>query len=67
MNDVTVLLGLFLGFFVIGPIVGWMAGLTNPLGWMGVPPWRVPKCACPADHNRPWHHQSCGLAHPPRR
>lgn len=48
-------LGLLIGFLVIGPVLGWLAGLFNPIGFMGVPPWRVPASARAADReNRLW-------------
>lgn len=66
--DRYVVIGLFIGFFIVGPLIGWLAGLANPTGWMGVLPWQVPKCTCPDDWAWTYrHHEQCGRAHPPRR
>jgi hypothetical protein len=35
-------LGLLIGFVVIGPVVCWLLGVFNPIGYMGVFPWNVP-------------------------
>jgi hypothetical protein len=37
-----VLLGLVFGLVVAGPIVCWLLGLFNPIGYMGMLPWKVP-------------------------
>lgn len=42
----AIALGLFLGFFLFGPAVCWLAGLMNPIGYIGVLPWNVPNCTC---------------------
>ena len=34
-------IGLLVGFLIIGPALGWLAGLFNPMGFMGVLPWKV--------------------------
>ena len=40
-------IGLFIGFFIVGPLVCWLTGMFNPIGHLGVLPWRVPRCeAC---------------------
>lgn len=38
-------LGLLLGI-LIAPLPMWLFGMFNPIGYLGVPPWRVPKCTC---------------------
>lgn len=43
------LIGLLVGVAVIGPLVAWLTGLFNPIGFMGVPPWRVPASAKAAE------------------
>lgn len=49
------LIGLLIGLFVIGPPVIWLVGGFNPIGFLGVPPWRVPESARAADReNRIW-------------
>jgi hypothetical protein len=46
---------LLTGFCIFGPLLGWLAGLGNPIGFLGVPPWRVPESArAAARQNRVW-------------
>lgn len=45
--DLSIIIGLLIGIFVVFPLVGYFAGLFNPIGYMGVRPWKVPRCeAC---------------------
>lgn len=67
MDDPYILGGLLIGILIGGPLLGWLAGLGNPIGWTGVLPWRVPACACPPGYVGLMHHQDCPVAHPPRR
>ena len=39
MSDIYVLGGLLVGFVVIGPVVCWLVGMFNPIGYMLRPPW----------------------------
>jgi hypothetical protein len=60
------MLGLLVGVFIVGPAFCWLIGLFNPIGWMGVPPWRVPPCECPEDHyRRLMHDRNCPISKPP--
>lgn len=43
------LVGLLAGFCVIGPLLAWLTGMFNPIGFLGVPPWRVPESARAAE------------------
>jgi hypothetical protein len=38
-------IGLLIGL-LISPLVAWLLGAFNPIGYLGVPPWRVPRCNC---------------------
>lgn len=49
-------IGLLVGFCVIGPVLAWVTGMFNPMGYLGVPPWRVPECTCGRDFA---HEQGC--------
>jgi hypothetical protein len=40
----AIAIGLLIGAFVVFPIVGYFTGMFNPIGYLGVPPWRVPRC-----------------------
>lgn len=42
--DAYVAFGLLIGAFVVAPLVIWLIGGFNPIGHLGVPPWRVPRC-----------------------
>jgi hypothetical protein len=45
--DSYVALGLLIGAFIVAPLLIWLIGGFNPIGYLGVPPWRVPRCeAC---------------------
>lgn len=57
------MIGLLVGFVVIGPALAWAVGMFNPMGFLGVPPWRVPGSARAAeregriwteDYHREW-------------
>ena len=39
MGDVFILAGLLLGLLGLGPLVAWLLGLFNPIGYMGHLPW----------------------------
>lgn len=48
-------LGLLIGFLIIGPALAWLAGMFNPIGFIGVLPWKVPASARAAGReNRVW-------------
>lgn len=63
-------LGLCIGVLLLGPLAAWLAGLLNPIGFVGVPPWRVPASARAADRaNRLWtpaYHEQYELEHADR-
>jgi hypothetical protein len=40
-------IGLLIGMTLATPLA-WAAGMFNPIGYLGVPPWRVPECTCHA-------------------
>jgi hypothetical protein len=43
------MIGLLLGFLILGPALAWWLGMFNPIGFMGVRPWRVPESAKAAE------------------
>src|SRR4051812_11742782 len=49
------LIGLLVGLLIVGPALAWLAGMFNPMGFLGVLPWRAPEAARAADReNRIW-------------
>lgn len=44
MSDLATFLLILAGMALAVP-VAWLAGIFNPMGYLGVPPWRVPKQA----------------------
>lgn len=39
MSDIFILAGLLIGLFGLGPLVAWLLGMFNPIGYLGYPPW----------------------------
>ena len=39
MGEIFVLAGLLIGFFGVGPVICWLLGMFNPVGYMGHLPW----------------------------
>jgi len=53
MSDPSILIGLLVGFVVIGPVFCWLIGMFNPIGYMGRPPWAADvKAARTAERER---------------
>lgn len=53
----------------LGTGLAWMLGVFNPLGYLGVSPWRVPPEAWEAERARRAHHAAAATAparFPPR-
>lgn len=62
------MIGLLIGFVIVGPIFCYLIGMANPIGWMGVPPWQVPRCTCTQQRVPGLHDPgSCAIARGPRR
>lgn len=59
--------GLLVGVAIIGPALGWLTGMFNPMGFIGVPPWRVPESARAAEREgriwTPIYHQDWQARH----
>ena len=37
--DIFVMIGLLVGFFAVGPLIIWLLGGFNPIGYLGYRPW----------------------------
>jgi hypothetical protein len=44
-----------------GTGLAWVTGLFGPIGYMGVPPWRVPECTCRNGKRAFMHETRCQI------
>ena len=52
MSDIFILAGLLAGIFGLGPLVAWLIGLFNPIGYLGYLPWDPRVKAARAEQDR---------------
>lgn len=57
-------IGLLIGFAIVGPAFCWLVGMFNPIGYMGVLPWHVPRCSdCGRKGANSLHEYECAAKH----
>jgi len=54
----SILIGLGIGG-VLATIFCWLTGGFNPIGYLGVPPWRVPRCKACGRKDGVFHKYEC--------
>jgi hypothetical protein len=61
LSDLMLVGGVLLAIVVLGTGGAWAAGMFNPCGYLGVPPWRVPVCNCSHGKGAFMHELACEI------